>query len=165
MNRDELKRRLQAIFADGLVTIVGSGLSWAEGLPGGMGALADQLKADVPRIIGGTDAAAWAEVASLLDSGTGLEAALQKVAVSADLDDSNIQVTADYFVEEEGTVLAECINTERVALCPAAPPFVHLYPQALGCRHDQLRPADRIRGRVGWLGRGCGIRGPTLGTS
>ncbi len=104
MNLDELKRQLQAIFADGLVTIVGSGLSCAEGLPG-MGALAGRLKADVPKIIGGADEVAWAEVASHLDSGAGLEAALQKVAASADLDAAIVQVTADYLVEEEGTVL------------------------------------------------------------
>lgn len=113
MNLDELKRRLQAIFADGLVTIVGSGLSCAEGLPG-MAALADRLKADVPPIISGTDTAAWAEVVSHLNLGAGLEAALQKVAASADLDAAIVQVTADYLVEEEGTVLTECINTERV---------------------------------------------------
>lgn len=113
MNLDELKRRLQAIFADGLVTIVGSGLSCAEGLPG-MGALAGRLKAGVPQIISGADVAAWAEVASHLDSGAGLETALQKVSASADLDAAIVQVTADYLVEEEGTVLAKCINTERV---------------------------------------------------
>jgi hypothetical protein len=113
MNIDDLKRQLQAIFVDGIVTIVGSGLSCAEGLPG-MGALADRLKAVVPGIIDAADAAAWDVVVSLLDSGTGLETALQEAAASSDLDAAIVSVTADYLVEEEGRVLAECINTERV---------------------------------------------------
>lgn len=84
MNTDALKRRLQNLFSDGLVAIIGSGLSCAEGLPG-MGALASRLKDEVPRLIGGADGAAWAEVVARLDAGMGLEAALHEVAVSADL--------------------------------------------------------------------------------
>lgn len=113
MDMDDLKRRLQDLFADGLVTIVGSGLSCAEGLPG-MGALAARLKADVPGLIAGDDIAAWSAVADQLDAGMGLEAALHTVAVSLDLEEAITHVTAQYLLEAEGQVLAECVSTGRV---------------------------------------------------
>lgn len=46
MELHNVKVRLQEHLSDGLVTIVGSGLSCAEGLPG-MGELADHLLAEV----------------------------------------------------------------------------------------------------------------------
>jgi hypothetical protein len=52
--KDTLKRELQSVFADGLVTVIGSGLSCAEGLPG-MGALATELRAKVPTAIADAD--------------------------------------------------------------------------------------------------------------
>ena len=45
---DEIKRSLQRHFTPGIVVVVGSGLSCAEGLPG-MGMLADQLALANPR--------------------------------------------------------------------------------------------------------------------
>ena len=46
MELHEVKTRLQQHLSDGLVMVVGSGLSCAEGLPG-MGELADHLHATV----------------------------------------------------------------------------------------------------------------------
>ena len=48
MELDALKKRLQEHLTDGLVTIVGSGLSIAEGIPG-MGELASHLLATLRR--------------------------------------------------------------------------------------------------------------------
>ena len=47
MDVGKLKQRLQDHFTDGLVTVVGAGLSVAEGIPG-MDALADHLQRNVP---------------------------------------------------------------------------------------------------------------------
>ena len=73
---DALKKELQAIFSDGLVTVIGSGLSCAEGLPG-MGALATELISKVPSAIPDADKATWAAIESCLAS-DGLEGALLK---------------------------------------------------------------------------------------
>lgn len=133
MNTDALKRRLQSLFSDGLVAIIGSGLSCAEGLPG-MGALASRLKGEVPGLIGGADGAAWAEVAARLDAGMGLEAALHEVAVSADLEASIVESTSKYILAEEAKVLTECLNAGRTLrfarllphLCPTNPKRVEV---------------------------------------
>lgn len=109
MNIDDLKRKLQSLFGDGLVVIVGSGLSCAEGLPG-MGALADRLKDAVPVRITGGDEAVWAEVEILLDAGAGLEAALHKVAASADLEAVIVQATAEYILAEEAKALTASLD-------------------------------------------------------
>jgi hypothetical protein len=61
MMLDEIKKHLQGHFTDGLVTVIGSGLSCAEGLPG-MGELADHLCATVGTGLGAVDQAAWAEI-------------------------------------------------------------------------------------------------------
>ena len=58
MDLDALKLRLQNHFSDGLVTIVGSGLSVAEGLPS-MGQLAAHLLAEIPVHLPGKSMALW----------------------------------------------------------------------------------------------------------
>ncbi|MFO0157520.1 MAG: SIR2 family protein, partial [bacterium] len=68
---DALKKELQAIFSDVLVTEIGSGLSCAEGLPG-MGALATELISKVPSAIPGADKSTWAAIEACLTS-DGLE--------------------------------------------------------------------------------------------
>lgn len=133
MNIDDLKRRLQNLFGDGLVVIVGSGLSCAEGLPG-MGELAKCLKDAVPGRIAGEDEAVWAEVASRLDAGVGLEAALHEVAASADLEAAIVQATAEYILAEEAKALAGCLDAGRSLrfarllphLCPSNPKRVEV---------------------------------------
>ena len=74
MDLHEVKKRLQQHLSDGLVTVVGSGLSCAEGIPG-MPELADHLLASVGHGLGGDDLAAWAAIAPQIKD-KGLEAAL-----------------------------------------------------------------------------------------
>ena len=69
-----LMRRLQEHFSDGLVVIVGSGLSCAEGLPG-MGELARYLKENVASDISEKDSDRWAELSTQITN-KGLEGAL-----------------------------------------------------------------------------------------
>lgn len=107
-----LKQRLQSLFTDGLVIVVGSGLSCAEGLPG-MWQLSNHLKDVLPDRIGGEDEDAWANVAGQLDAGVGLEAALHKVAVSEVLEAAIVQATAEYMLAEEVKTLGDCVDTGR----------------------------------------------------
>jgi hypothetical protein len=58
MDLHSIKVRLQKHLSDGLVTIVGSGLSCAEGLPS-MKELATHLLAEVSHGLTGTDATMW----------------------------------------------------------------------------------------------------------
>ena len=74
MDLHTVKVRLQEHLSDGLVTIVGSGLSCAEGLPG-MGELANYLLAEIGGGLTGPDAAAWTAVSPLVKT-KGLEAAI-----------------------------------------------------------------------------------------
>lgn len=74
MDLHTAKTRLQEHLSDGLMLVVGSGLSCAEGLPG-MGALATHLRATIGPQVTGADAALWAEIEPLITT-KGLEAAL-----------------------------------------------------------------------------------------
>jgi hypothetical protein len=87
---DEIVKFIQSHFTDGLLLVVGSGLSSAEGMPG-MQALADHLKAAAPALTG-PDAKLWVDIAAALDAGAGLEAALLKHAPSPTLE---VWITAE----------------------------------------------------------------------
>ena len=67
MDLDTVKTRLQQHLSDGIVIIVGSGLSCAEGLPG-MGELAGHLCAAIGTGLDGDDASAWAVISPLIAS-------------------------------------------------------------------------------------------------
>lgn len=75
MNISDLKKQLQNHFKDGLVTIVGSGLSVAEGIPG-MSALATHLLTTLPPIVPPTSVSQWDKIAVSLSSGVDLETTL-----------------------------------------------------------------------------------------
>lgn len=84
MTLDDIIKFIQEHFTDGLVLVVGSGLSVAEGMPG-MPKLADYLKASASELEGG-DAKRWSEIAVVLEANEGLEAALIKHAPSESLE-------------------------------------------------------------------------------
>ncbi|MBU2854952.1 SIR2 family protein [Acidithiobacillus ferriphilus] len=107
----ELKIRLQQHLSDGLVTIIGSGLSCAEGLPG-MGELAKHLCAAIGPGLVGADVAAWAEIAPLIQA-KGLEAALLEKAPSAELEATIATATAELIVERERTIITEVFAGTR----------------------------------------------------
>lgn len=133
MDIHALKQRLQNLFADGLVTIVGSGLSCAEGLPG-MTALAEMLIKTMPVKIAAEDQGAWGEVSDCLGGGLGLEAALHKVAISSALTDAIVYATGEFIVSEEARTLVDCMQTNRTLrfarllrhLSPASPKYVEV---------------------------------------
>ena len=76
MELSALKKQLQRQFGDGLVLVIGSGLSCAEGVPG-MGPLGRHLVTHIPASLSQEDNTLWQEIYPLIET-DGLEAALLK---------------------------------------------------------------------------------------
>ena len=108
---DNLKKELQAIFADGLVTVIGSGLSCAEGLPG-MGALATELSAKVPSAIANGDKATWKRIEASL-AADGLEGALLKHPPTEGIESAIIQLSSAFVLAKEQETIAACVAGSR----------------------------------------------------
>lgn len=111
LDLDVFKRQLQAHFSDGLVTVVGSGLSCAEGLPG-MGLLGTHLASTVGSRVTGADAIAWAGIAADLGS-IGLEAALHKHVLSSAAEEIVVSETAALILMHEKRVIQDVFNGKR----------------------------------------------------
>jgi hypothetical protein len=104
MDIGELKQRLQEHFTDGLVTIVGSGLSVAEGVPG-MVAIADHLRREVPSRLSKESQEVWDHIAAELAGGTDLENTLLKHPPDTDLENVIVDLTARLILEAETCVV------------------------------------------------------------
>ena len=111
MKLHELKSRLQQHLSDGLVTIVGSGLSCAEGLPS-MGELANHLCAEIEHGLAAADIEAWAEIKPLIYA-KGLEAALLEKAPTASLEAAIAVATVKLICNREQSVVAEVFAGTR----------------------------------------------------
>lgn len=109
---DELKRRLQEHFVDGLVTVVGSGLSCAEGLPS-MGELAETLISKIPSICSEGDISHWKNLEDLLQAGEALETAINKISLTPTLSKNIIQVTAEAVRKKENIVIFQRLTNKR----------------------------------------------------
>jgi hypothetical protein len=111
MDLHTIKVRLQEHLSDGLVTIVGSGLSCAEGLPG-MAALATYLQQQVGGTLTGDDATTWAR-ASALFATKGLEGALLAVPPTPAVELAIATATGRLIAESERTVVSEVFAGKR----------------------------------------------------
>lgn len=111
MELDAIKKRLQDHLSDGLVTVVGSGLSCAEGLPG-MGELAAHLRATIGPGLVDADIAAWNEITPLLEK-HGLEGALLAKAPTPALEASIAAATGALIADRERRVIAEVFAGAR----------------------------------------------------
>lgn len=111
MDLDEAKKSLQQHLSDGLVTVVGSGLSCAEGLPG-MGDLADHLRASVGPGLDADDVAMWATIAPVIGD-KGLEAALLLKPPTPGLESAIASATAVFVSERERNIVAEVFAGTR----------------------------------------------------
>ena len=111
VDHDKLRKDLQAIFSDGLVTVIGSGLSCAEGLPG-MGALATELIAKVPSAIPHAEIAVWNAIKSCLVS-DGLEGALIKHPPTEDIESAIVKITSDLVLSKEQEAMRACVGGTR----------------------------------------------------
>lgn len=113
MTLDQLKRRVQDHLTDGLVLVVGSGLSAAEGVPG-MRALATHLRAEVPMKCTDESLPTWQTIAADLDDGIDLETALLKTPPGPALEPLVMALTAEFIGAAEAQVVEEAISGNRV---------------------------------------------------
>jgi hypothetical protein len=111
MTLDSVTKFVQSHFTDGLVLVIGSGLSVAEGLPG-MPALANYLKASAAELQGG-DATIWSNIAISLDAKKGLEAALIEYPPSESLETWIRKKTCDLLLPKERELIGAVIKGER----------------------------------------------------
>lgn len=111
MTLDSIKKQLQEHLSDGLVTIVGSGLSCAEGLPG-MGELANHLSTEIGSNLSTEDAAVWEEIKPLLVA-NGLEAALLAKAPTTTLEAAIVRSTGSLVARRERQVITEVFSGKR----------------------------------------------------
>jgi len=107
-NIDNVIRFIQEHFTDGLVLVIGSGLSVAEGMPG-MSDLANHLKAS-SSVLSGEDALLWAKIAVELDANQGLEAALLKHAPSDSLESWIAKKTCELLLPKEREVIGQVVK-------------------------------------------------------
>jgi hypothetical protein len=159
--------QLQSLFTDGLITIVGSGLSCAEGLPA-MGQLADELSVKVPSKISATSFPLWEEIQVHLSAGLGLELALHKVQPNDEIEQAIVEITADFVQTKEYEVIGELLNSGRTLkfthilphLSPTNPKIVKI----ITTNYDRL--IEFAAERIGWgvdtmmLGRYWGVHNP-----
>jgi len=111
MQLDDIKRHLQDHLSDGLVLVVGSGLSCAEGLPG-MSDLAKHLSTKLGQRISEEDKSLWQEIAPLLEE-EGLESALLKKPPTATLEDAIVSMTGAWIAKKEQEVIVEVFTGKR----------------------------------------------------
>src|SRR5690606_6101036 len=111
-NIHDLKMQLQQHLTDGLVTIVGSGLSCAEGLPS-MGELATHLDATVTTGLAVADINQWNMISPLLPA-RGLEAALLEVPPTPGLESAIVARTAELIAARERQIIAEVFSRKRI---------------------------------------------------
>lgn len=111
MDIGAVKGRLQEHFSDGLVIIIGSGLSCAEGLPG-MGELADYLCEQIVGHLNCDDAAEWEEILPMVKS-EGLEAAFFKKPPSPNIENIVAQLTGELISLEERAVISDVFLGNR----------------------------------------------------
>lgn len=112
MNLSDLKKQLQNHFKDGLVTIVGSGLSVAEGIPG-MPALANHILTAVAPVVPSTSASQWDKIATSLSSGIDLETTLLTHQPDTDLETLIVEETGSLIAAAEQRVFQEVIGGAR----------------------------------------------------
>jgi hypothetical protein len=112
MNLHEIKKRLQGHLSDGLVLVVGSGLSCAEGLPG-MGALGAHLRESLALSLTGDDAMAWQALADQIET-KGLEPALLETPPSPEIESHIVTETGKLVADHERAVIANVFNGRTV---------------------------------------------------
>ena len=164
----ELKQRLQGFFTDGLVTIVGSGLSCAEGLPG-MSQLALDLKGQISGTYPPEVMAQWQEILAKLDKGNDLETAISVSHLDSTLEADIIDVVAKSLRDAEERVVRECIRECRKLKISHILPFLSPKQpkkiQIITTNYDRLiEIAGEIAGfwvDTGFCGRISGVFNPS----
>ncbi len=112
MDIHKIKQKLQNHFTDGLVVIVGCGLSSAEGIPG-MLELGDHLSAEIPKRIHSDELELWHQIAFQLGKGDGIEQAMIKYPPTPDLEIHIVNATAELILQAENSIINETIQGKR----------------------------------------------------
>lgn len=113
-----LKRSIQDHLQEGLLMVVGTGLSTAEGVPG-MGQLAEHLKAEMPARIKNAPDARWDDIVTSLETGDNLEGAMEKINLKPSTVESIVAITADFISNYEQKVFKRVLTGNRQL------PFTH----------------------------------------
>ncbi|MEM5473861.1 SIR2 family protein [Hoeflea sp. AS60] len=120
MKLSALKKQLQEHLGDGLVLVIGSGLSCAEGVPG-MGALGHHLVTTLPARLSEQDNNLWEQIHPLIST-VGLEAALLKHTPTESLEVAIVQSTADFIADAEAAIIADIFtHTKTLRLTKLLP--------------------------------------------
>ena len=107
-----VKRLLQDHLQEGLLLIIGSGLSIAEGIPG-MGPLAEHLKKKISSEFVPDLDPAWSEVIVALDGGDHIEAAMSKITLNELTVNAIVQETALFISTKEREVFKSVLAGQR----------------------------------------------------
>lgn len=129
LNLGDLKKRIQEHFRTGLVTLVGSGLSAASGLPT-MARLEAHLRDKMPARISTAELDEWQRIMAVLETGQGLEVALHAVLTSENVGNAIVELTAGLIAEEEARVIGQAL-TKQVVL-PFSKLLPHITPSTNG---------------------------------
>ena len=124
LNLSEVKRQLQDHLQEGLLMVVGSGLSMAESIPG-MELLAQHLKREIPVKLAAIPDPAWEIAASALDAGDNLEAAMGKVNLFPTTVEAIVAETSRFVLTAERKVFEQVLGGKREL--PLTPFVKHLF--------------------------------------
>jgi hypothetical protein len=113
LDLSNVKKFLQDHLQEGLLLVVGSGLSIAEGVPG-MGPLAKHLKMVIPGKLAALPDPAWAGIVAALDAGDHLEAAMGKIGLLSTTVNAIIEETANLVSAKEKEVFESVLAGNRV---------------------------------------------------
>lgn len=111
METKDIKSLLQNHLSDGLVIVVGSGLSCAEGMPG-MGDLANHIikvAADNSTLSGSNN---WATITESIKN-KGLEAAFLEHQLSQEMEQSIMAITANFLISSETKIIEEVVAGKK----------------------------------------------------
>lgn len=108
----EIKEHLQSFFYDTVLTIVGSGLSCAEGMPG-MGLLSKQLINNLPDEISKESQIIWNKIDSDLKNGLGLEETLLKNKPDESIELAIKNITEQYMRSYEKEVIKKVVSENK----------------------------------------------------
>jgi len=107
----QIKKRLQEHFTDGLVTIVGSGLSMACGVPG-MNELGEHLLEGMQQRFQGEMPKEWESIAERINKGQTLEEALKDINLDNPVVDHIVDITATFIETREREVICKVYSGE-----------------------------------------------------
>lgn len=112
MDINGIKSHLQSFFSKPIVTIVGSGLSCAEGIPG-MGELGKQLLTKVPGNIPKESMDIWNKIEKDLKDGKGLEEVLLKHKPDEEIEKNIKYITESFMRKAEAQVITSSLKSKK----------------------------------------------------